>query len=225
MLEFLKALFWSYTFPVIHLWASWCCYIWYCCLCWWYCSLLCDLIKCVETSDLWQQLELASELESDLPDTLEWGRKWLNDFNVGKTQLVWFDRSNKTGATNVKVDGPGLAEKSFLKMVGLAFSSKLDWGSYIIFVAKTTSKEKGALILSMKFLSPEDVPCISINLCSTVFYYKCMEYCRHVWAGVPSCYVEFLDKLQKRICRYVGLLVLHFQPFLNPWLIVEMKPP
>ena len=118
MLEFLKALFWSYTFPVIHLWASWCCYIWYCCLCWWYCSLLCDLIKCVETSDLWQQLELASELESDLPDTLEWGRKWLNDFNVGKTQLVWFDRSNKTGATNVKVDGPGLAEKSFLRWWG-----------------------------------------------------------------------------------------------------------
>ena len=143
MLEFLKALFWSYTFPVIHLWASWCCYIWYCCLCWWYYSLLCDLIKCVETSDLWQQLELASEHESDLPDTLEWGRKWLNDFNVGKTQLVWFDRSNKTGATNVKVDGSGLAEKLFLKMVGLTFSSKLDWGSYIIFVAKTTAKKKG----------------------------------------------------------------------------------
>ena len=42
---------------------------------------------------LWQQLELASELESDLRDTVDWGRKWLVDFNVGKTQPVSFDRS------------------------------------------------------------------------------------------------------------------------------------
>ena len=31
--------------------------------------------KCGQTSDLWQQLELASELESDLQDTVDWGGK------------------------------------------------------------------------------------------------------------------------------------------------------
>ena len=31
-----------------------------------------------------------------------------------------------------------------------------------------------------------------------------MEYCCHVWAGAPSCYLELLDKLQKQICRTVG---------------------
>ena len=31
--------------------------------------------KCTQASDLWQQLELASELESDLRDTVDWGRK------------------------------------------------------------------------------------------------------------------------------------------------------
>ena len=31
-----------------------------------------------------------------------------------------------------------------------------------------------------------------------------MEYCFHIWAGAPSCYLELLDKLQKRICRTVG---------------------
>ena len=35
---------------------------------------------------MWQQLELASKLESDLRDTEDWGKKWLVDFNVGKTQ-------------------------------------------------------------------------------------------------------------------------------------------
>ena len=52
--------------------------------------------KCDQTSDLWQQLELASELESDLRDTVDWGRKWLVDINAGKTQLLLFDRSNNT---------------------------------------------------------------------------------------------------------------------------------
>ena len=31
--------------------------------------------KCDQASDLWQQLELASKLESDLRDTVDWGKK------------------------------------------------------------------------------------------------------------------------------------------------------
>ena len=58
--------------------------------------------------------------------TVDWGRKWLIDFNAGKTQLVLFDRSNSTGAIDLKVDGSALEEKSSFKMMGLTFSSKLD---------------------------------------------------------------------------------------------------
>ena len=39
--------------------------------------------KCDQASDLWQQLELASELESNLQDTVDWGKKWLVDFIAG----------------------------------------------------------------------------------------------------------------------------------------------
>ena len=49
--------------------------------------------KCYHASDLWQQLELASELKFDLSGTVDWGRKWLVDFNAGKNQLVLFDQS------------------------------------------------------------------------------------------------------------------------------------
>ena len=86
---------------------------------------------------------------------MEWGRKWLIDFNAGKTQLVFFHRSNNTGAIDVKMNGSVLEEKSSFKMLLLTFSSKLDWGSYIISIAKTTSKKIRALIRSMKILSPE----------------------------------------------------------------------
>ena len=98
------------------------------------------------------------------------------------------------------MDGFFLEEKSSFKMLGLTFSSKSDWGSYIISIVKTVSKKIGALNCSAKFLSAEVV----------LYLYKstirrCMEYCCHVWASAPSCYLELLDKLQKRICRTVGL--------------------
>ena len=56
--------------------------------------------KCDQVSDLWQQLEFTSQLESDLQDTVNWGKKWLVDFNAGKTQLVCFHRSNNTSSIN-----------------------------------------------------------------------------------------------------------------------------
>ena len=77
--------------------------------------------KCDQASDLWQQLELASELESDLWDTVDWGRKWLVDFNAGKTQLVSFDQSNKTGAIDVKMDESVLEDKIIFQDAWVGF--------------------------------------------------------------------------------------------------------
>ena len=156
--------------------------------------------KSDQTSDLWQQLELPSELESaKLRDTVDGGKKWLVDFNAGKTQLLSFEWSNNNGSVNVKMSGSVFEEKSSFKMLGLTFSSKLDWGSHMISIAKNVSRKIGTLIHSMKFLSPV----------VALYLYKitirpCMEYCCHVKAGAPSCLLELLDKLQKRICRIVG---------------------
>ena len=38
------------------------------------------------------------------------GRKWLVDFNAGKTQVVSFDPFNNIGAIDVKMDGSVLKE-------------------------------------------------------------------------------------------------------------------
>ena len=77
------------------------------------------------------------------------------DFNAGKTQLDLFDQSKNGGAIDVKIDGSVLEEKPSFKMLGLAFSSKLDWGFYIVSIAKTGSKKIGALVRSRKFFSSE----------------------------------------------------------------------
>ena len=119
---------------------------------------------------------------------VDWGKKWLVDLSAGKTQLVSFDRSNNNGFNDVKMGGSILEEKSSFKMLGLTFCSKLDWGSYIISIAKTASKKFGALICSTKFLFPD----VALYLYkSTICSY--MAYCCHVWAGAPSCYLDMQD--------------------------------
>ena len=74
--------------------------------------------KCDHAYDLWKRLELVSELESDLRESVDWSRKWLVDLNAGKTRLVSFDRSKNSGTIDVKMDVSVLEEKSSFKMLG-----------------------------------------------------------------------------------------------------------
>ena len=54
---------------------------------------------------------MASDLESDLRDSVDWGKKWLVHFIAGKTQLVSFDQSIGNGSIDMKMDGSLLEEK------------------------------------------------------------------------------------------------------------------
>ena len=114
---------------------------------------------------------------------MNWVKKLLVDFNAEKTLLVSFNRSNNNSSIDAKMDGSFLDQKSSFKMMGFTFSSKLDWGSYIISIAKTAPKKIADLISPKSTIRPF------------------MKYCCHVRAGAPSCYLELLDKLQKRICK------------------------
>ena len=70
--------------------------------------------KCDQASDKWQQLDLASELESDLRVTVDQDKKWLVDFNAGKIKLVSFNHSNSTGSIDVKMDALFLRKRHLL---------------------------------------------------------------------------------------------------------------
>ena len=56
----------------------------------------------------------------------------------------------------------------------------------------------------MKFLYPG----VALYLNKSIYHLNLheyeFEYCCHVWAGAPKCYLNMLDKLQKRVCRTFG---------------------
>ena len=78
-------------------------------------------------------------------------------------------------------------------MLGLSSCSKLNWDSYIVSVSKTVSKKILSLIRSVKYLSSE----IALYLRRSTMW-PCMEYYYHVWSDASSCYIDMLDKRQKR---------------------------
>ena len=117
------------------------------------------------------------------------------------------------------VDVSVLEGKSSFEILGLTFSSKLDWGSYIISITKTASEKTWAFIHSMKILSPE----FALHLHKSIIH-PSMEYCCHAWAGAPSCYLELLEKLQKWICRTVGPSVFDsFEPLAHHWNMASLS--
>ena len=93
-------------------------------------------------------------------------------------------------------------------MLGLTFSSKWDWDSYIISIAKTAPKKIGALIRFLRLL------CISINLPYSHAWNTVVMSGLVLLVATWNCWINYKN-------GYAGLLVLHL-PLLNPWLIVEM---
>ena len=64
-----------------------------------------------------------------------------------------------------------------LGMLTLPFSSKLGWGSYIIPIVKTASKETGVLIPSMKFLFPEVALYLNKSTILHRILLSCLSWC------------------------------------------------
>ena len=97
--------------------------------------------KYEQAPGLWQQLENYFELESDLRDTIEWGRKWLVDCSAGKklfflsvSQLWCYWCENWWVCSWRKIT---------FKKLGLSLFLIDGWGSYIISIPKTSSEVIG----------------------------------------------------------------------------------
>ena len=105
-------------------------------------SLIKHLILC-------QQLEFDSNREFDVWDTVDWSRKFLVDFNVGKTVLVSFVRDDIITGMLLMWKLMRLEEKWSLKMLRLSFFIWIGL-KFFVSITKTFFKEIGAVIHSLE---------------------------------------------------------------------------
>ena len=93
-----------------------------------------------------------------------------------KIQLAFFSWSNNLDTIDVKTGDSVFEKKLSFKILGLFFTSKLDWNPHITSVSKTASTKIRALICSICFFSLEVAlyfyestiePCMSVLMLLT----------------------------------------------------------
>ena len=156
--------------------------------------------KCDKASYLWQQLELASELESDLQDTMGWDRKWLV-----LEKLSLFQLAGLTTLVLLMWKGMDLLMRKNNLLRCWRWLSLLNWiGALTSSPLQKLLPRKLELWFVLWSFSLLMLLCISVNL-------------PYSWSS--CCYLEVVDELQKRICRTAGPYLMHL---LNTWLTIKM---
>ena len=96
--------------------------------------------------------------------------------------------------------------KSSFKLLGLTFSSKLDWGSYIVSIAKTASKKIGAWFVLWSF-SLLRLFCISKNLSYSNVWNSVVMSGLVLLVATWNCWISYRN-------GYAGLFFLHLLPWI-----------
>ena len=125
-------------------------------------------------------------LGRDLAQVLAWGQDWIVTFNGHKTKLISVSRSKDRNFPAVHMGPQVLAYSEDLRMLGMDISSDLSWGKYISGIVKSAAMRVGCLSHARKFIPPS----------ALLYLYKAsirprIEYCLHIWAGAPDCYLRF----------------------------------
>ena len=172
-------------------------------------SILCDIAIFADDTSLYSCLEYkpspcdqsgsATNLQLDLTSVVDWGAQWLVSFNAAKTKLLTISKHKSDNSFPVHMSGAPLPEHDSFKLLGLTFSKDLSWGQYIQSIAKVAAMKVGSFYRARSYLSPEAI----LHLYKTIVR-PCMEYCCHLWSGAPACYLDLLDRIQRRVENIIG---------------------
>lgn len=135
------------------------------------------------------------------------GRKRFVDFNTVNTQLVWFNCLFNFLWCFWCENGWACPWWKCFKMLGISFSCKSDWSSYVVSSPKAASKKNWALICSANFSSLE----VALHLYKFIDGLVLNE--SYVWGDAPI--VTGIGCISYRN-RHVGWLVLQLLFLLNP---------
>ena len=86
---------------------------------------------------------MAESLENDLQAVVDWCHKWLVTFNAAKTKLLSFNNYKKPLQPPIVMANNTLPESSSFKLLGLTFTSNMNWNKYIEDIAKAVLENYG----------------------------------------------------------------------------------
>ena len=139
----------------------------------------------------------AALLNSDLESLLNYGKSWLLEFEVKKTQALTVSRKRDPNKNPPLVmDGIPFAERKTLKILGYMFDSKGLWSTHIEQTVKEAHQRLGAINRVKQYLKDDGV-CIAYK----AFVRSKLEYGNLIYWGAAETHLAKLDCVQQQAQR------------------------
>ena len=122
--------------------------------------------------------------------------KWKMEFNVDKCKVMHLGRQNPRHTYSM--GGTALTVTTEEKDLGVMVDDKLDFGSHIKDIVKKANRRIGLIKKGFDCLDKE----MFMNL-YPVLIRPLLEYCVQVWSPYKRCYIDLLERVQRRATKIV----------------------
>ena len=146
------------------------------------------LIREIETG---KREKTNSELEDDLERLVGFGKEWLLEFEVLKTQSLMITRKRNREFPRIKMGDVMLEEEESLKVLGFIVDKRGNWAAHTTTVAAEARKRLGAIERIKHYLDDQ-----GIITAYKAFVRSKMEYGNIVYWGAADTHLDKLDKIQ-----------------------------
>jgi hypothetical protein len=158
--------------------------------------LYADDTKCFKRID---SIDDCLELQSDLENLQEWGRKWNLNFNAKKCKVLTVTRKQNPVCFNYNLNCHVLEKVSCIKDLGIKIDSELKWSNHINYIVSKANRMLHLVKRSVGYSAP---PAVKKQLYLSLVRSN-IEYCSQVWSGTTRQNIIKLERVQRSASRYI----------------------
>jgi len=139
-------------------------------------------------------------LQADLHKIEEWSKRWCVSFNPSKCESFVLSRKRQPFNPCLNFCGARLSNVTSIKLLGITFTSDLNWNTHIQSIAKRASRILG-MLRRAQWLLPKSGKVVAYK----AFVRPLMEYASPVWNGGTTTALRLLDIVQNRAISAFGI--------------------
>ena len=137
-------------------------------------------------------------LQMDLDTLSKWALDWHMTFNLGKCEHLVITNIHSPLCSEYKINDHSICKVSNAKYLGVTINHYLSWANHIGTISRKANAVHGFLQRNLRKCS------ISIKSLAYFMYVRpILEYASVVWAPHTKCHITMLEKIQRRVARFV----------------------
>ena len=150
--------------------------------------------------------ELNSIVNKELEKVYHWLKCNKLFINYKKSTYLIFDKSRKKHSFKVFINGQELVQSRSTKYLGVIIDDKLSWKDHITYLRSKLSRNCYAIGKLKHYVGISTLKLVYYSL-----FYSYLQYCITSWGGAAKSNLDPLNKVHKRVVRYISQM-----PALSP---------